>query len=131
VRPPVTRASRLAHPYAAALLAAVSVVVSAWLRRESGGAGALGRLAIALLPLPFHVYLVIALLRWTRRLDELAQRVQLEALAIALPATALVALTYGYLQRGGLLAPRPWDDVWLIALASYVVGYAIARRRYK
>ena len=91
----------------------------------------LGRLAVALLPLPFHVFLLVALVRWTRRLDELAQRVQLEALAIAFAGTALLALTYGSLQRGGFLALRPWDDLWPVALAAYVVSYAIARRRYQ
>ena len=59
------------------------------------------RIAVAFLPLPFYVALFIMAVRVTRRLDELKQRIALEALAFAVIGMLLSTLCYGLLVRAG------------------------------
>jgi hypothetical protein len=89
---------------------------------------------IALVPVPFFVIFVLAAVRMARGLDELEQRIHLEALAFAFPAVLVVLLTLGLLQVAGVaLEPQDWSyrHVWAFAFAFYVAGLALARRRYQ
>jgi hypothetical protein len=91
-------------------------------------------LAIALVPVPFFVIFVLAAVRMSRGLDELEQRIHLEALAFAFPAVLVVLLTLGLLQVAGVaLSPQDWSyrHVWAFAFVFYFVGLALARRRYQ
>ena len=90
--------------------------------------------AIALVPVPFFALLVLAAVRSARGLDELEQRMHLEALAFAFPAVLVVLLTLGLLQVAGVeLSPADWSyrHVWAFAFLFYFVGLALARRRYQ
>lgn len=92
------------------------------------------RVAIALAPVPFFVLFILAATRMARRLDELEQRIHLEALAFAFPAVLVFLLTLGLLQVAGVaLSPEDWSYlyVWAFAFAFYFIGLTIARRRYR
>ncbi len=92
------------------------------------------RVAIALLPVPFFVLFIVAALRMARGLDELEQRIHLEALAFAFPAVLVVLLTLGLLQVAGVaLSPQDWSyrHVWAFAFIFYFAGLALARKRYQ
>jgi hypothetical protein len=69
--------------------------------------------------------------RMMRRLDELQQRVQLEALAAAFCITGIACAGYGFLESAGL--PRFDWGVWLWPLMAFVWGAAqiVAARRYR
>uniref|UniRef100_UPI001FB71D4C hypothetical protein n=1 Tax=Pseudomonas aeruginosa TaxID=287 RepID=UPI001FB71D4C len=51
-----------------------------------------GRVFLALLPVPPMVALALVVIRYLRRLDEMARRIHLEALALAFVGTALLTL---------------------------------------
>jgi hypothetical protein len=90
--------------------------------------------AIALLPVPFFILFILAAVRMSRQLDELEQRIHLEALAFAFPAVLVVLLTLGLLQVAGVaLSPEDWSyrHVWAFSFIFYFAGLTIARKRYQ
>jgi hypothetical protein len=92
------------------------------------------RTVIALAPVPFFVLFLFSFHRAVRQLDEMQQRVQLEALAIAFPTTLLILMTLGLLQVAGIaLSPADWSyrHVLQIAIVLYFLGVMFAQRRYR
>ena len=67
-----------------------------------------------------------------READELERRVQLEALAVAFPLTALLFMTLGLMQIAVPLSPDNWSyrHTWPLIYVFYFVGLMAARRRY-
>jgi hypothetical protein len=92
-----------------------------------------GRIAVALAPLPFFTAFLVAEIRLLRRVDELERRIQLEALAIAFPAAVLLLMALALLERAIALSPQDWSyrHVWFFLPLFYFVGLGIARRRYR
>ena len=90
------------------------------------------RIAAALMPLPFYIVMFVVAIRFTRKLDELKQRIQLEALAYATIGMLLSTITYGMLLNAdvGMLAIG-WEGVWVITVVFYIAGNLIAWRRYR
>lgn len=66
-----------------------------------------------------------------RRLDEMQQRVQLEALAIAFTGTGVLATGYGFLVNAGLPNIDWGGLVWPVMVALWVLGLVYANRRYR
>ena len=86
--------------------------------------------AIALTPMLACVAAAWVILREIRRMDELQRRIQFEALGFAFAVTALATFSYGFLE--GLGWPRlSMFDVWPLMAGLWVVGLAMARRRYR
>ncbi len=65
-----------------------------------------------------------------RQADELNQRIGMEALTFAFLGTFVVTMGYGALQRVGL-PDLHWHWVPLPMVALWIVGLAIAERRYR
>lgn len=88
-------------------------------------------LAAALLPIPFFALGFYYVYSGARRCDELMQRIQFEALAVAFPLAMILAMAMHLLQRAG--APFHYDlaDQFLAMSLLYIAGYWIARRRYR
>ncbi len=97
---------------------------------ESGSPGAIGA---ALLPVGPFVWLILEIVRGVRGLDELEQRIQLEALAVAFPLTLVLLMTLGLLELAVRLPPDDlsYRHVWAIVPMLYFIGLGIARRRYR
>ena len=95
--------------------------------------GGTGRLALVLLPLGGFVLFIVAEVRLIRGLDEMQQRVQLEALAVAYPTTILLVFGLGFLERAGYQVPgfERLRDVWPLTVLPYWLGLALAWRRYR
>lgn len=90
------------------------------------------RVGVSLVPLPFYVAMVVQAVRVTRRLDELKQRIQLEALAIALLGMLLTTVGYGMVSEAKVGLPElTWQAVWGITTVFYICGSLIAWRRYQ
>lgn len=118
------------HPLVALAVFGLAVLVSRLLLRETDLTAAL-RLLGALLPVSGAVFLVVTQLHGVRRMDELYQRIQLEALVSALVVTFLTLVFVRSFRRAHLLT-WDFDDAWSYAfLAGYVLGYAIAAKRYR
>lgn len=88
--------------------------------------------AIARVPVLFLVLFVLAAVRMSRGLDELEQRIHLEALAF--PAVLVLLLTLGPLQVAGVaLSPQDggYRHIGTFAFLFDFGGHALARRRYQ
>jgi hypothetical protein len=116
-----------------ALLGALSVgsVVAANAVLRHAELGRAGRVAIALLPLPFFFAFVWAELRWIRNQDEFHRGVLLESLAIAFPMAIALAVVIESLQKAGLLSALSVGDVWPWMALTWLPALWIALRRYK
>jgi hypothetical protein len=82
---------------------------------------------LPVLPFPFVIWAVV---RFYRNLDELHRRIHLEGLSYSFPASLLLMFTYGFLKNAGL---PPIDLIWLasIMIGVWGLGVGIASRRYK
>ncbi len=90
------------------------------------------RVAVALVPLPFYIALFVVAVRVTRQLDELKQRIQLEALAFAVIGMLLSTLCYGMVLQADVgVTTLDWEWVWVITVVFYITGHLIAWRRYR
>ncbi len=90
------------------------------------------RVAVALIPLPFYIALFILAVRVTRQLDELKQRIQLEALAFAVIGMLLSTFCYGMLLMADVGVPAlDWVWVWVLTVVFYIAGNLVAWRRYR
>lgn len=70
--------------------------------------GSSSRLALALLPLPFSLFMLALYVRLVRQADEFQKKIFLESLAIAWPAAMILGMTFEYLQKAGFAM---WMDV--------------------
>ncbi|MFQ5778714.1 MAG: hypothetical protein ACE5IP_11975 [Terriglobia bacterium] len=93
------------------------------------------RLLIALVPVPAYVFFILTQVRAVRRLDELQQRIQLEALVIAFPTTFVGILTTWLLYTAGFLPGLDFSDAVTFFLVFmifvYPLGRLLAARRYR
>ena len=87
------------------------------------------RYAIALLPVVPGSLIVLAAVRFHRRIDELQQRITLEAIALAFAGTAVITFTYGFVQEAVDLPRISWMWVWGVMGALWLVCDFIVRRR--
>ena len=90
------------------------------------------RIAVALMPLPFYIAMFVVAVRVTRKLDELKQRIQLEALAYASIGMLLSTVSYGMLLQADVgMRALGWEWVWVITVVFYAAGNVMAWRRYR
>jgi hypothetical protein len=89
------------------------------------------RIALALVEGAATAWVILMPWRMMRRLDELQQRVQLEALATAFFVTGIAGAGYGFLESAGL--PHIDWGSWLWPFMAFVWGGAmlVAMRRYR
>jgi hypothetical protein len=86
--------------------------------------------ALLLLPMIGIGATAIAILRQIWRLDEMQRRIQLDAIAISFLATAVTTLGWGFAQLGGAPPMHPFA-VWPMMAVYWIIGIAVARRRYR
>ncbi|MDE2696010.1 MAG: hypothetical protein OXH97_05775 [Chloroflexota bacterium] len=91
--------------------------------------GAWWRYAVAVLPMVPAAFMVVAAVRHYRAMDELQQRMELEALAFGFAGTALITFTYGFLEQAGM-PQLSWWWVWPIMAGLWILGGQLARRRW-
>jgi hypothetical protein len=86
----------------------------------------------ALAPAPLGAAALLTIVRGARELDELEQRIQLEALAIAFVLAVLLLMTLGLMELAVTLNPDDWSyrHVWAMLPMLYFAGLVFARRRY-
>jgi uncharacterized membrane protein SpoIIM required for sporulation len=85
---------------------------------------------VCLAPMAGAVWCCWAVLRQLHRLDEMQLRLQLEGLAVAFAGTALLSVSYGFLE--GLGYPRlSMFFVWPLMAVLWQIGLLLARRRYQ
>ena len=99
---------------------------------ESSSVPSWARVAAALAPAPIAGVALLTILRGARELDELEQRIQLEALAFAFVMALLLIMTLGLLELAVTLNRDDWSyrHVWAMLPLLYFAGLALARKRY-
>lgn len=97
----------------------VLVTGSTWLLRM--GVEGAWQYLLAILPVTPLLFALRAYLRYLGQLDELQQRIQLQAIAFAAGATGMLTLTYGFLENAGL--PQ-LSMIWVFPLLMVLWGAA-------
>lgn len=89
-----------------------------------------GRWVIVLVPVIPFAALGWAVWRFLIETDELARKIQFEALAIAFATGSVLTFGYGMLQLAG--APKvSWLFVWPVYGACWLIGSVVTRLRYR
>ena len=120
------------------LLWMVLYVIALWLLTDRSAGTAFeiqsrpGRIAVALMPVPFFVWWLWTWMTGVMQMDELQRRIELEALAFAFPATLVLLATLGLLNTAITLNPDDFSlrHVWLMMPMLYYMGLWRAQRRY-
>lgn len=109
---------------------AVTLIGSIWVLLGAGIESRAGQALVALSPMIPGGLMCWVILRQMRRVDELQRRIQLEALACAFAATALLTFSYGFLEGVGY--PRlSMFVVWPVMAVSWTLGLVFASWRYR
>lgn len=115
--------------FLALLAAAIDIGASFALRQPDFGSTT--RVAIALMPIPGNIALIVVVLRGIRRLDEFQKRIHFEAVTVAFLSTGVAVFVYAYLQKAQAVGPLNMELVWAFMLIFYAIGYCIAASHYK
>lgn len=110
---------------------AVLLCVSMVLLRTTQGL--LPRTLLALLPVPPIVLVLRAMVRYIRDVDEMQQRIELQAVSAATAFVSLLYLTGGFLQSARVIdVPSNVAMIWVFPLVclSYGLAKAVVARRY-
>ena len=114
----------------ALVLLAYAVILAISVPLTSAYLDGVWRFPVAVTPMAPFIYGIVAYVRYLRRVDELQQRINLEALAIAFGATAAITFSYGFLEHVGLPHIN-WWWVWPVMGVSWMLGNEYAVRRYR
>lgn len=88
------------------------------------------RYALAAVQVVAFTYSVVITVGAIRKLDELLQRIHLEAIAIAFALTGIVVVSWSLLSRAGL-PPIEWGgETWLMMVLLWAGALYFRRRRY-
>ena len=109
-------------------MAAYVVIVLISVRAINHGLPDPWKLVFALLPLVPVAFVFAAIVRYMSSIDELQRQINIEALALAAGITALLAITYGFLETVGLPHLSAWFTYAAVMLAWLVAQPFVARR---
>ena len=88
------------------------------------------RIPVAIVPVLPCLLVMRAMLAFFSRCDELQIRIHLQSLAFAFAGTAVLTLTYGFLQNVGF-PDINWVWVWPLMGSLWLIGQLIAKRKYR
>jgi hypothetical protein len=114
---------------AMSLVLAAVIIGAAWAAKgfEKGSAPRLALAAAQSLATAGVIFMPV----WSlRRLDELQQRIQLQALAIAFTGTGIIVVGYRWLEMAGLPEVDWGTFTWPLMALLWAAGFLYANRRY-
>ena len=88
------------------------------------------RIALYLLPLIPVIFMVPVVVRFLRDTDEFERRIVTDSLAIGAGITAMLSVTYGFLEIAGLPHPSAWWT-WIVLMASWGLARCFIARQYR
>jgi hypothetical protein len=91
------------------------------------------RVLAALLPVVPFAWMLWEIIKGVRKMDELEQRIQLEALVVAYPLAMILLMTLGLLEIAIKLPPEDlsYRHVWAMLPLFYSIGLYLSKRRYQ
>lgn len=88
------------------------------------------RVAVTVAPVIPVIFMMLAVIRFVRRMDEMLRHLHLEAVLIAYLATLILCFSYGFLENVGFPSFNPiWVGVAMICL--WIIGQLVAGRKYR
>ena len=106
----------------------VIIIVSRLLLNNLGDS--LWRFPIALLPVIPIIILILAFMRYLSAIDELQQKIQLQAIGFAAGTTGLLTFAYGFLELAGF--PRfSTFFIFPMMIMLWGIGLSYFSRRYQ
>jgi hypothetical protein len=128
--PTTTAARRYKIQLTIAMAAYVVILFAAtWVLNRYALQGSL-RYAVALLPLLPIAFLIPVVARYFRESDELERRIVTESFAIGAAVTALLSVTYGFLEISGLPHLSAWWT-WGAVMGTSAIARIALNRRYE
>lgn len=97
---------------------------------NDGIATGIGKPIAAVIPMVPGIGMCRVIVRELYRMDELQRRIQFEALGFAFAGTAIVTLSYGFLETVGFEKISMFA-VWPVMAVLWSLGMAVAARRYR
>jgi hypothetical protein len=88
------------------------------------------KILIALVPVSILTYQIILAYRYRTGQDEVQQRIISEGLAIGFSVALPVIFLLGFLMEAGVNMPFKFMDAGYFLEVAFVLGYAVAWRRY-
>ena len=88
------------------------------------------RIPVTLAPVIPIVFMIIAVIREVRQMDEMHKQIQLEALVFAFCATVPLSISYGFLENIGFPSVN-WMFVGCGMMGLWGIGVAVASMRYR
>lgn len=85
---------------------------------------------LALLPLIPVALMVPIFIGYYRNVDEFERRMQAESLAIAGGVTAMLSVTYGFLEVAGWPHPSAWWT-WCVLMVTWAIARPLVGRHYQ
>jgi len=114
----------------AALLVLAAVIIAAGWAGKGFEKGSAPRIALAAVQ-SLATAVLIFMSTWNlRRLDELQQRIQLQALAIAFAGTGIIVMGYRWLEMAGLPVVDWGTFTWPLMSFLWAAGFLYSNRRY-
>ena len=90
----------------------------------------LWRIPVALLPIIPAGFALRAFIRYLNNVDELVQKMQLNAIAIAAGATGMITFSYGFLENAGF-PQLSWTFIFPMMIAIWGIALIVVERRYQ
>jgi len=127
----VRQASKASVRQVVVALVAYVVTLSAVVAILSLVRGTVWQIPISLLPVIPIAFGLSAFVRALGAMDELQQRIHLDAIAFAAGTVALVSVTYGFLQVLAGVPHLSW--IWFLPMLStfWGLGLVLATRKYQ
>ena len=125
--------SRYLREFMPAMAAYVlTLFLSIWLLKRVDEPGL--RALVALMPVPAIGMALRAMIRYIRDVDELQQRIELEAVSFAAASVSMLYITGGFLQLAKVIdIPSSVAMIWVFPLVclSYGLAKMVVARRYR
>jgi hypothetical protein len=127
--PTAVAGRRYAIEFSISMVAYAVVLIISIKTIEHGLSPAL-KLVFALLPLIPIAFVFAAIVRYMSSIDELQRRIQIESLSLAAGITALLAITYGFLETVGLPHLSAWYT-YAAVMVAWLIAQPFVARRYR
>lgn len=93
--------------------------------------GSPARIAVAIAVSLAFAYVIAVTMMSLRRLDELQQRIHLQAIAIAFALTGAMVTGASFIEHAGGPRLEPFGGWWLLMVLEWGMGIVVLGRRYR
>jgi len=122
--------TRISRQFIVGLIAYVMAIIIQLIIFKTIELPQVGKIVIALIPMAPAIWGMMGWLKSQHSLDELQQKIAVEAGAFSLGVTAIITFSYGFLETFANFPKLSMFFVWIIISISYIIGQLLANKRY-